>query len=294
MIKSGIYIIKNKINNYVYIGQSVNILTRWNSHKNAASNNRQDSYTSIHKAMKELGVDNFYIEILEECAFDQMDDREIYWIQYYDSYNNGYNMTKGGQNNQGENNNRALLTVADVEEIRCAYGNKIPFREVLKKYEGKISKRGLKKVWHYETWLNILPEVYTEENRRWHATYAKAHKDGNKNLGLTNQDRSCTNEEIAYIRQLRQQGLSYEKISLIVKRSTSVIRKYCLFQESKSPNNGTGIQIKNVETGLIFDNLTKAAKWASTSRNTITKYKNTNKKAGHVPSTGQPAHWITL
>ena len=63
MKKCGIYIIKNKINDKVYIGQSVDIICRWYAHKNSANGNKQDSYTKIHKAMHELGTENFYIEI---------------------------------------------------------------------------------------------------------------------------------------------------------------------------------------------------------------------------------------
>lgn len=88
----GIYKITNKINNKIYIGQSVDIIDRFRRHKRA-----KDDYI-IHKAIRKYGVDNFTFEIIEECPREELDDKEKFWIKYYNSFsNNGYNMTPGGQ-----------------------------------------------------------------------------------------------------------------------------------------------------------------------------------------------------
>ena len=58
---------------------------------------------------------------MEECSVKQLDEREKYWIEFYDSYYNGYNMTKGGQygsSSVGEQNGRTKLKDSDVLEIR--------------------------------------------------------------------------------------------------------------------------------------------------------------------------------
>ena len=88
----GIYRISNKINNQHYIGQSLNIEGRWKEHINNISRKNN----SIYQALREYGIDNFEFKVVEECAEHLLDDREKYWIEYYDSFNNGYNMTKGG------------------------------------------------------------------------------------------------------------------------------------------------------------------------------------------------------
>ena len=295
MKKCGIYVIKNKINNLVYIGQSVDIECRWYAHlRSAKCLHHQDEDTRIHKAMRELGIHNFYYEVLEECPYEKLNEKEIFWIDFFDSYNNGYNMTLGGESNRGETNGRAILKQSDVEDIRMAYASHIPFREVYEKYKETISKKGLQNVWHLQTWKHIMPEVYTDENMEWHRTYAKAHIDGNKQYGENNQKRACSQDEILKMRQLRAQGLSYAEISKLTNRSQGVIRKYCLFQESLNPDKMNGIQVKNVETGLVFPSLTKAGKWASTSKDTISKYINSNHAAGFVPTTNEPAHWIHI
>lgn len=298
----GIYIIKNTINQLIYIGQSVNIKARFWAHQQSAKNTKaQDHYTQIHMAMYQLGYKNFYYEVLEECSIDLLDERERYYIAKYDSYEHGYNMTLGGEGNKYETNGRAILTLPQVEEIRLMYGARIPFRKAYARYQGVISKRGFKKVWQYKTWLGVLPEVYSDENMKWHATYAKSSSDGNVSLGKNNTMRACSQEEIQKMRQLREQGLSYEKISHIVNRSVQVIRKYCLHQEAVIPQaDGSrqprAIAVKNIETGLVFNSLKSAAKWAGITNtkylSEIVHHKSYNKStSGHVPSTGERAHW---
>lgn len=91
----GIYKITNKLNGKVYIGQSINIEDRWRRHRNAT-----DDF-AIHQAFRKYGLDNFQFEVIEECPCAQLDEREQYWIEYYNSKNNGYNMIDGGSNGAG-------------------------------------------------------------------------------------------------------------------------------------------------------------------------------------------------
>lgn len=90
----GIYKITNQINGKVYIGQSIHILRRWEQHKQ----NVNTGTSKIYQAMRKHGLNNFTFEVLEECSPDQLNDREVYWISYYNSFNSdkGYNMTPGG------------------------------------------------------------------------------------------------------------------------------------------------------------------------------------------------------
>ena len=103
---------------------------------------------------------------------------EKFFIKKYSSYKNGYNATEGGEDNPnraqvGSKNSRAKLTEADVIDIRNCYNNHIPFKKVDEKYGNKIGKRGLQKVWWFQTWKHIYPEYHTEENRYWHSHDAK-------------------------------------------------------------------------------------------------------------------------
>lgn len=92
----GIYKIENLINHKIYIGQSIEVERRLQKHKTIKDN------FYIHKAIQKYGVENFSFNIIEECPVNQLDTKQIYWIQYYNSLiPNGYNMVPGGSNGAG-------------------------------------------------------------------------------------------------------------------------------------------------------------------------------------------------
>lgn len=100
MAKCGIYMIKNKINNKVYIGQSVDIERRWEAHKWRCVND--DKHLYLYNAINKYGIENFSFDVVELCDRDELNEKEIYYIKKYHSYiydekPNGYNMTIGGQ-----------------------------------------------------------------------------------------------------------------------------------------------------------------------------------------------------
>ena len=91
---SGIYKITAKHNGKVYIGQSIDIYNRWRGHWKQVQQGDSDY---IHNAMRKYGKEGFSYEIIEQCPQEIINEREKYWINYYDSYNNGYNLTTGGE-----------------------------------------------------------------------------------------------------------------------------------------------------------------------------------------------------
>ena len=163
----GIYKIKNKINGKIYIGQSNDIKRRLKEHccPEAYKRSRIPVDIAIHK----YGKENFIFEVVEECSLEQLNQREEFWIQYYDSYKMGYNCSKGGgQQSIGSNNGRARLTEEDVVEIRKAYARHERQKEVYKKYKDKIKFSSFQGVWRGYCWKHIMPEVFTEENRNYY------------------------------------------------------------------------------------------------------------------------------
>ena len=99
--KCGIYKITNLINGKVYIGQSINVYRRMKAHLWELDRNGNNMI--LHKAFKKYGIENFSYELICECSAEELNEKEIYFIEKYDSYNNGYNATKGGGQNLGYN-----------------------------------------------------------------------------------------------------------------------------------------------------------------------------------------------
>ena len=90
----GIYKITNLVNNKVYVGRSIHIEQRWLEHC------KPSSHSAIGIAIKSYGKDNFQFEVLEECTLEQLTEKELYWIHYYNSFiPNGYNILDESDNN---------------------------------------------------------------------------------------------------------------------------------------------------------------------------------------------------
>ena len=90
---SGIYGIRNLVNNKIYIGSSKNIRNRISDHKYSLNKNiHPNDY--LQKSWNKYKINNFIFFIIEPC--DQVDlfDKEIYYINYYKSLNMnlGYNL----------------------------------------------------------------------------------------------------------------------------------------------------------------------------------------------------------
>ena len=119
-----IYKITNKINGKSYIGQTIqSVKERFYQHC-ATKCSQAILNMVIHKAITKYGKSNFTIEVIEEVESANLNDRERYWIRYYDSYNNGYNSTEGGQDGI------KLFKNLDTESIVREYKSGKSLREI--------------------------------------------------------------------------------------------------------------------------------------------------------------------
>lgn len=92
-----IYLVTNIITGHQYVGQTgLTIEQRWKRHCDCVRRNEHPDLP-LYKAIKKYGVENFIVSQIEECNNNLLNEREIYWIKYYDTYNNGYNATIGGE-----------------------------------------------------------------------------------------------------------------------------------------------------------------------------------------------------
>lgn len=116
--KKSIYVIRNTINEKVYVGQSIDPARRFTEHIQESRQNRR--HTAICGAIRKYGEDNFYFEILEHDV-ENYNEREKYWIAFFNSIApNGYNILAGGEDppvRRGFANNKCKFTESDVQEI---------------------------------------------------------------------------------------------------------------------------------------------------------------------------------
>lgn len=129
-----IYKAINKINNKSYIGQTTRLFrVRKNDHISASKRNTDNFY--FHNALSKYGQDNFVWSILCKCqSLEDLNIKEIYYIDKYNTYNRGYNMTKGGDGVLGY----ALSVEARIKISKAKTGFKYPPRT--KEWCDKISK----------------------------------------------------------------------------------------------------------------------------------------------------------
>ena len=92
----GIYCIENLVNNKKYIGQSVDIYSRWYVHKSKLYGNKHEN-THLQNSWNNYGGKYFHFYIVELCDKELLNEREIYWIKHYNTFYDGYNETFGGQ-----------------------------------------------------------------------------------------------------------------------------------------------------------------------------------------------------
>lgn len=95
-MKSGIYIIRNIINNKVYIGKSKNVNQRKNAHFSALKLNKHNNQ-HLQNSYNKYGKDNFEFNILEYCEESLLPTKEMYYIELYKS---NYNIIQSIDNRQ--------------------------------------------------------------------------------------------------------------------------------------------------------------------------------------------------
>ncbi len=95
---SGVYKITRLKTGEIYIGQAVNISTRWAEHCKTALGVGTLASSQLHRTMSEDGCENFTFELLEAVPKDKLRERESYYIDFYDSKTYGLNTLSGDKN----------------------------------------------------------------------------------------------------------------------------------------------------------------------------------------------------
>ena len=96
----GIYMIRCKPNNKIYVGQSMNISKRWKQHR-IDLNGGYHTNEELQKDWNNYGEDNFEFKIVQKCKEEYLDELEIIHIEQFKAFEYGYNETIGGKGSFG-------------------------------------------------------------------------------------------------------------------------------------------------------------------------------------------------
>lgn len=130
----GIYKITNILDNKVYIGSSNNILNRFAGHKMKLRKNcHENNY--LQNSWNKYGEENFKFDIIEECLKNLLEQREQYWVNFYqsDKRDFGYN-------------------------LRIVVGSNIG--HVVSKEQRKITSDFMKTIFRTEEWRTRIGEAH--------------------------------------------------------------------------------------------------------------------------------------
>lgn len=171
-----IYITTNNLDGKKYIGQKSYSMPNWKRYLGSG--------IYLKRAIKKYGRENFSREIIEECETrEELNEREKYWIKYYDATNSDdfYNIAHGGDGGWvnegkskeeikamydnratnprlGEKSSSAKLTNNEVEEIIQCLLNREFIQDIAKKYN--VSPRTIDDIKNHKTWKHMT-ENYT-------------------------------------------------------------------------------------------------------------------------------------
>ena len=183
---SCVYKITNTLNGKVYIGQTVDYRKRKVGHFSYLRRNaHRNRY--LQKSFNKYGESSFKMEIIKECAVDELDKLEIYYMRKYNSIDKtlGYNMVIGG------NTNKSFPDYIRQKMSRSQKG-----RIISEEHRKRIGK------WHKGK--TISPKDIEKAN--------KTKKDNQIQCGETNPNAVLTNDDVEKLIKDMLNGLTVEDV----------------------------------------------------------------------------------
>lgn len=109
-----IYKITNRLNNKIYIGQTIRKISHRIHEYKSDSASKNSPNTRIFNAIKKYGFENFTFETIDRAStIEELNQKEIYWIKFYDSTNKrvGYNIMEGGKNSNLSDETKLKMSI---------------------------------------------------------------------------------------------------------------------------------------------------------------------------------------
>ncbi len=198
-----LYKITNTITNKSYIGWTgKTVESRWKTHKTDALKNKENR--KFYNSIRKYGIECWTVETL--CEVDTIAEaksKEIEFIAFFDSYNCGYNSTKGGAGNNG------IIMSNESNQKRS-----IALKGKAKDYDRMKGK------FHSEETKQKISNAHKGKQKPW----VNWSKDQIKKRAMTR--RAITLEQFNKMHQLRKQGLLIKEIAKETNLSIDMVKKW--------------------------------------------------------------------
>ena len=251
---------------------------RWKKNGIGYKPHKGKPYTTFWSMIQKYGWNNFNHDIVEviECETqeelnDVLNNREIYWIAYYDSYNNGFNGTKGGDGFNSEIAHKIATERWSNEENR------------------RKQSENSKNAWTEERKQEWSQLVSGENNPMYgrkgeqNPFYGKHHTDESKKKNSDSQKRLYEN---GYTNPNKGKTMSDEQ-----KDKISNTRKEKGI--AKGENNPRARKVICLNTLEVFGCIVDGANWCMVSRMSVTRCcKGQANTGGKHPITGEKLRWM--
>lgn len=266
---SGIYEIRNVINGKRYIGQSYDIYERWKHHLGRLRANQSDC-THLQNAWNKYGQYAFVFHVLELCNIDELNKKELYWIDMYDSIKDGYNVACGGNYPR------------DKETVKKNQNEKY-----LNRTQKDMSGR------HTKVYRTSKPVIClnTGEFFECPTDVVRAYPT----IDISNLCKSCKEKKLRCGKDENGNWLGWMYLDDYLKTSTQDIEKRIFAIRNASRSDllcGVKKKVRCITTGEIFDSIEEAAtKYSMSSSNISTCINGRTLHAGKHPDTGEKLRW---
>lgn len=209
-----VYLIKNLVNDKLYVGKGKKVQERWSAHKCIAkAGNFHSNYYYLHAAIEKYGAENFSITTLNSYEYEKAAlVEEIRLIAQYktDGYQL-YNLTNGGE---GVSYTRSEETKRKMSISQLGNTNAIGNTNRLGKHHSIITKQKISE--------SLLGKPLSGETKQ-------------KISGEHHHNAKCTWDIVNQIRTLFSQGKSYKELSIQFNLNKEQIGKICRYVTWKQP-----------------------------------------------------------